>query len=104
MLSRQLSPQENMVQEKYQFWGSLFLIQSIRISILWHGPIPAGSIHKNIAQDRKPYDTFILKCSSDFDPLISGLQVSDSTLTWARWMPKVGAMSHQQQELFASGL
>lgn len=87
MLSRQLSPQENMVQEKYQFLGLVVPdpVDPNFDPVAWANTCQEV-FNKNIALIGKSYDTFILKCSSDFDPLISGLQVSDSTLTWARWM------------------
>lgn len=75
------------MQEKYQFWGLVIPdpVDPNFDPVAWANTCQ-DVFHKNIALIGKSYDTFILKCSSDFDPLISGLQVSDSTLKWALWM------------------
>lgn len=75
------------MQEKYQFLGLVVPdpVDPNFDPVAWANTCQEV-FNKNIALIGKSYDTFILKCSSDFDPLISGLQVSDSTLTWARWM------------------
>lgn len=75
------------MQEKYQFLGLVVPdpVDPNFDPVAWTNTCQ-DVFNKNLVLIGQSYDTFILKCSTDFDPLISELKVSDSTLSWALWM------------------